>query len=162
DPVEYQLKGVNQVQVRPQIGLTFATALRSFLRQDPDIMMIGEIRDLETAEIAVQAALTGHLILSTLHTNDAASAVARLLDMGVDDYLLASTINGLVAQRLVRKLCDSCKTSTHAPAAIVDRLGLQKLSPTNGGQVTLWKAQGCSACGRTGFRGRTSIVEVLE
>ncbi len=159
DPVEYQLKGVNQVQVRPQIGLTFATALRSFLRQDPDIMMIGEIRDTETAEIAVQAALTGHLILSTLHTNDAASAVARLLDMGVDDFLLASTVNGLMAQRLVRKLCDSCKTSFPAPQALVERFAL---SSPNGETVMLWKAPGCAECGQSGFRGRTSIVEVLE
>jgi general secretion pathway protein E len=160
DPVEYQLKGVNQVQVKPQIGLTFASALRSFLRQDPDIMMIGEIRDLETAQIAVQAALTGHLILSTLHTNDAASAITRLLDMGIEDYLLTSTINGIVAQRLVRKLCPNCKISFTPPAALTERLGLCELWPE--GPLKLFRAQGCSECAGTGFRGRTSIVEVLE
>lgn len=157
DPIEYQLKGVNQVQVKPQIGLTFASALRSFLRQDPDIMMIGEIRDLETAEIAVQAALTGHLILSTLHTNDVASAITRLLDMGIDDYLLPSTIIGVVGQRLIRTLCASCKSIYQAPDAIAERFSLAA-----GGPVMLYRAQGCPECGHTGYRGRTSIVEVLE
>src|SRR5262249_41418003 len=109
DPIEYQLDGINQHQVKPQIGLTFATALRSFLRQDPDIMMVGEIRDVETAEIAVQAALTGHMILSTLHTNEAAGALTRLLDMGVDGYLICSTLNGVLGQRLVRRLCRECR-----------------------------------------------------
>jgi general secretion pathway protein E len=158
DPVEYHLKGVNQVQVKPQIGLTFAGALRSFLRQDPDIMMIGEIRDLETAHIAVQAALTGHLILSTLHTNDAATAVTRLLDMGVEDYLLTSTVNGLVAQRLVRLLCEHCREAYDALPEFVDRL---KLGTLAGGPVTLWRPRGCERCGGTGYFGRTSIVEVL-
>src|SRR5258707_8455810 len=124
DPVEYQLRGINQVQVKPQIGLTFASALRSFLRQDPDIMMIGEIRDLETAQIAVQAALTGHLILSTLHTNDAASAVTRLLDMGVEDFLLTSTINGIVAQRLVRLLCGQCREAYEVLPELAARMGM--------------------------------------
>ena len=124
DPIEYLLEGINQVQVRPQIGLTFANALRSFLRQDPDIMMVGEIRDLETAQIAVQAALTGHLVLSTVHTNDAASAMTRLLDMGIEDYLLTSTINGVLAQRLVRKLCPSCREPYSPSPDLCERLGL--------------------------------------
>jgi general secretion pathway protein E len=156
DPVEYQLGGINQVQVKPQIGLSFATALRSFLRHDPDIMMIGEIRDLETAEIAVQAALTGHLILSTLHTNDAASAVTRLLDMGVEDYLLTSTLAGIAAQRLVRTLCPECREPTPALPDLIDRLGLGQH-----GTVTLYRPVGCSACGDTGFHGRTTIIELM-
>lgn len=160
DPVEYQLAGINQVQVKPQIGLTFAGALRSFLRQDPDIMMVGEIRDLETAQISVQAALTGHLILSTLHTNDAASAVTRLLDMGVEDYLLTSTINGIVAQRLVRKLCPSCREPYEALPELVDRLRAAGAKIPNG-PVILYQAKGCPECQGTGYRGRSSIAEVL-
>lgn len=159
DPVEYQLDGINQVQVKPQIGLTFASALRSFLRQDPDIMMIGEIRDLETAQIAVQAALTGHLILSTLHTNDAASAVTRLLDMGVEDYLLTSTVNGVAAQRLVRTLCPNCREPYEPLPELRERVGLpQHLS---NGHAQLFRAVGCEQCSHTGFRGRTSIIEIL-
>ena len=159
DPVEYQLAGINQVQVKPQIGLTFANALRSFLRHDPDIMMIGEIRDLETAQIAVQAALTGHLILSTLHTNDAASAIARLLDMGIEDYLLTSTINGVAAQRLVRVLCKHCREPYEPVAEFVEKMGLRAF--TTNGRITLHRAVGCEYCSRTGFHGRSSIVEVL-
>jgi general secretion pathway protein E len=159
DPVEYQLDGVNQVQVKPQIGLTFANALRSFLRHDPDIMMIGEIRDLETAQIAVQAALTGHLILSTLHTNDAVSAVARLLDMGIEDYLLTSTINGVAAQRLVRVLCPHCREAYQPVAEFVEKMNLSTLGENK--NVTLYRAIGCQHCGGTGFHGRSSIVEVL-
>jgi general secretion pathway protein E len=155
DPVEYQLSGVNQVQVKPQVGLTFASALRAFLRQDPDIMMVGEIRDLETAQVAVQAALTGHLILSTLHTNDAPSAVTRLLDMGVEDYLLTSTINGVIAQRLVRTLCPHCKTPYAADPALLERLGIAARN------ATLHAASGCARCNNTGYSGRSSIVEVL-
>lgn len=158
DPVEYQLKGINQVQVKPQIGLTFANALRSFLRQDPDIMMIGEIRDLETAEIAVQAALTGHLILSTLHTNDAPSAITRLLDMGVEDFLLTSTINGIAAQRLVRTLCLHCREPYEALPEIAERLGA---GDAHAGPVTLYRAVGCPHCQQSGYRGRSSVVEVL-
>jgi len=154
DPVEYQLAGINQVQVKPQIGLTFANALRSFLRHDPDIMMIGEIRDLETAQIAVQAALTGHLILSTLHTNDAVSAVTRLMDMGVEDYLLTSTINGVAAQRLVRTLCLHCREPYEPVAELVEKMQLQGVS-------VLYRGVGCAHCNHTGFRGRSSIVEVL-
>ncbi|HWA90944.1 MAG TPA: type II secretion system ATPase GspE [Rhizomicrobium sp.] len=153
DPVEYQLAGINQVQVKPQIGLTFANALRSFLRHDPDIMMIGEIRDLETAQIAVQAALTGHLILSTLHTNDAASAVTRLMDMGVEDYLLTSTINGVAAQRLVRTLCPHCREAYEPVDEMRQKLGLDT--------KVLYRAVGCARCSGTGFKGRSSIVEVL-
>lgn len=160
DPVEYQLAGVNQVQVKPQIGLTFAGALRSFLRQDPDIMMVGEIRDLETAEIAVQAALTGHLILSTLHTNDAASAVTRLLDMGVEDYLLTSTINGVAAQRLVRRLCPHCREPYEPLPELVEKLGLSELAGSK--PLQLHRAVGCESCNHTGYRGRSAIVEVLN
>ncbi|MDE2182799.1 MAG: type II secretion system ATPase GspE [Alphaproteobacteria bacterium] len=155
DPIEYRLEGINQVQVKPQIGLNFAGALRSFLRQDPDVMMVGEIRDLETAEIAVQAALTGHLILSTLHTNDAAGAVTRLRDMGVADYLLTSTLNGVVAQRLVRKLCPSCREPFVPLPDFMAKLGIT--SPQEG----FFRARGCPACNHTGYQGRTSIVEVL-
>jgi len=153
DPVEYHLQGINQVQVKPQIGLTFANALRSFLRHDPDIMMIGEIRDLETAQIAVQAALTGHLILSTLHTNDAASAVIRLIDMGVEDYLLTSTVNGVAGQRLVRTLCTHCREPYEPVAELAEKIHL----PSG----KLWRAVGCAACNHTGFKGRSSIVEVM-
>ena len=158
DPVEYVLAGVNQVQVKPQIGLTFAAALRSFLRQDPDIMMIGEIRDLETARIALQAALTGHLVLSTVHTNDAASAVTRLLDMGVESYLLPPTLNGVLAQRLVRVLCTTCKQPYQSPA---DLLSAQVPELASATSVTLHRAIGCSACGGTGYKGRTMILELM-
>jgi len=159
DPIEYQLAGINQVQVKPQIGLTFASALRSFLRQDPDIMMIGEVRDIETAQIAVQAALTGHLILSTIHTNDAAGTITRLLDMGVEDYLLTSTMNGVAAQRLVRTLCVSCREAYEPLPELVDRLQLAEHSKVK--RIVLHRAVGCEACNRTGFRGRTSILEIL-
>jgi general secretion pathway protein E len=159
DPVEYQLAGINQVQVKPQIGLSFANALRSFLRHDPDIMMVGEIRDLETAQIAVQAALTGHLILSTLHTNDAVSAITRLLDMGIEDYLLSSTINGVAGQRLVRTLCPHCREPFEPVAELIARLRLDQMAPD--GRITLYKPVGCDHCNRTGFKGRSSIVEVL-
>ena len=162
DPIEYLLEGVNQVQVKPAIGWSFATALRSFLRQDPDIMMVGEIRDLETAQIAVQAALTGHLVLSTVHTNDAASAVTRLLDMGVEDYLMTSTINGLVGQRLVRVLCPQCREPHAALPGVVERLGLRRfVDGAPDAAVTLHRPVGCGACNHTGFLGRTMVVEVL-
>jgi general secretion pathway protein E len=156
DPVEYQLDRINQVQVQSQIGLTFAKALRSFLRQNPNIIMVGEIRDLETAQIAVQAALTGHMILSTLHTNDAASGITRLLDMGVEDYLLTSTVNGIVAQRLVRRLCLACRQPYEALPGFTQRLGLELDRP-----VTLQRAIGCPQCGGTGYHGRTTILEIL-
>jgi general secretion pathway protein E len=160
DPVEYQLDGVNQVQVKTQIGLTFANALRSFLRQDPDIIMIGEIRDVETAEIAVQAALTGHKVLSTVHTNDAASTITRLLDMGVEDFLLTSTINGITAQRLVRTVCDRCREPIEALPEIVAQFSLDRY--TGGNPITLYHGRGCEHCGGTGYRGRTSILEVMD
>lgn len=159
DPVEYELAGINQIQVKPDIGLEFPTVLRSIVRQDPDIIMIGEMRDVETANIAIQSALTGHLVLSTLHTNDAASAVIRLLDMGVDDFLLASTVNGILAQRLARKLCDSCKTSYQPSPALINELSLQALVDT--GKTRFHSAVGCEHCGKTGYKGRLAIVELL-
>jgi general secretion pathway protein E len=159
DPVEYQLEGVNQIQAKPQIGLTFASALRSIVRQDPDVIMIGEMRDLETAKIAVQSALTGHLVLSTLHTNDAAGGITRLLDMGLEEYLLSSTVNGILAQRLVRKLCPQCKQAQPAPPELVAELNLRRYQPE--GDITLFKAVGCSSCGGLGYRGRMAIIEFL-
>lgn len=159
DPVEYQLEGVNQIQVKPQIGLTFANALRSIVRQDPDVIMIGEIRDIETAEIAVQSALTGHLVLSTLHTNDAASTVNRLLDMGMEDYLLTSTVIGIQAQRLVRTLCGACKTPYEALPEVIDEFDLMRFARM--APVTLYRPVGCPACAGTGFNGRVSIMEVM-
>jgi general secretion pathway protein E len=159
DPVEYQMPGINQIQVKPQIDLTFANALRSIVRQDPDVIMIGEIRDLETAQIAVQSALTGHMVLSTLHTNDAASSINRLLDMGVDDYLLTSTVVGIQAQRLVRRLCQHCKTPYHPVEEVVEQMGLRRF--TSDKHVTLHHAKGCEHCGHTGYFGRECIMEVL-
>ncbi|MEE8515760.1 MAG: type II secretion system ATPase GspE [Alphaproteobacteria bacterium] len=159
DPIEYQLEGVNQIQVRPQIGLSFANVLRSILRQDPDIIMIGEIRDLETAEIAVQAALTGHLVLSTLHTNNASSTITRLLDMGVEDYLMTSTVNAIVAQRLVRTLCRTCCQPFEAMPELIEQLNLTRF--TDAYTITLHKAVGCAECNGTGYRGRTTILEAL-
>lgn len=159
DPVEYQMPGINQIQVKPQIDLTFANALRSIVRQDPDIIMIGEIRDLETAEIAVQAALTGHLVLSTLHTNDAPASVSRLLDMGVEDYLLTSTLVGVLAQRLVRTLCPECKAPHTVDEATAKEIGLHRL--THERTPTVYKPVGCSTCSNTGFTGRSCIVEMM-
>jgi general secretion pathway protein E len=160
DPVEYQMEGVNQIQAKPQIGLTFASALRSIVRQDPDVIMIGEMRDLETARIAVQSALTGHLVLSTLHTNDAPGGVTRLLDMGLEEYLLASTVNGILAQRLVRKLCEQCKEPHQAADSMIDELRLRRFAPT--GKITIYKPVGCPACGGMGYRGRMAIIEFLQ
>ncbi len=154
DPVEYQLKGVNQVQVNKNTGLTFARALRSILRQDPDIIMVGEVRDIETAEIAVRSALTGHLVLSTLHTNDSASSITRLMDMGIPSYLVSSAVKGIVAQRLVRKLCDSCKEA-YKPGR--EERELLQISS----DVTLYRAQGCEKCDNTGYKGRMAVQEVL-
>ena len=159
DPVEYQLEGVNQIQAKPQIGLTFAVALRSIVRQDPDVIMIGEMRDLETAKIAVQSALTGHLVLSTLHTNDAAGGVTRLLDMGVEEYLISSTVNGILAQRLVRKLCVECKQSYPASDAVIKEMKLKKFSKSD--NILLYKAVGCTHCGGIGYKGRQAIIEFL-
>jgi len=154
DPVEYVLTGVNQVPIRPQIGLTFAHALRAFLRQDPDVMMVGEIRDRETAEIAIQAALTGHLLLSTLHTNTAAAAVTRLLDMGIDDYLLTSTLHVILAQRLVRRLCTACREPFEPSLETRERFEVT--------ETTWYRARGCAACQGGGYRGRTAIFEALR
>ena len=159
DPVEYQMEGVNQIQAKPQIGLTFASALRSIVRQDPDVIMIGEMRDLETARIAVQSALTGHLVLSTLHTNDAAGGVTRLLDMGLEEYLLTSTVNGILAQRLVRKLCPVCKEAKIAEPELVKELRLDRFSSQL--EIKLYKPVGCVACSGTGYRGRLAIIEFL-
>ncbi len=159
DPVEYQMEGINQIQAKPQIGLTFASALRSIVRQDPDVIMIGEMRDLETARIAVQSALTGHLVLSTLHTNDAAGGITRLLDMGLEEYLLTSTVNGILAQRLVRKLCPACKEGTIAAPEIVNELRLRRFAPE--GDIILYKPAGCPACAGMGYRGRLAIIEFL-
>jgi general secretion pathway protein E len=157
DPIEFALDGVGQTQVNPRIELTFARALRSILRQDPDIIMIGEIRDLETAQIAVQASLTGHLVLATLHTNDAVSAVTRLADMGVEPYLLASSLLGVLAQRLVRCLCPVCREGaapTPAETAVLERLGSSRIERLN-------RPVGCPACGQSGYRGRTGIYELV-
>ncbi|MGE3622858.1 MAG: GspE/PulE family protein [Bdellovibrionales bacterium] len=159
DPVEYLIEGINQVQVKPSIGLTFAAALRSFLRLNPDIMLVGEIRDLETADIAVQASLTGHRVLSTLHTNDAATGITRLLDMGVADYLMSSTLSAIVAQRLVRCLCPHCKAKVPVLPEVVAQFGLDRLA--GGRPVDLWEARGCAECNLTGYRGRSMILEFL-
>ena len=159
DPIEYQLTGINQIQVRPQIGLNFASLLRSILRQDPDVIMIGEIRDLETVQIAVQAALTGHLVLSTVHTNSAAATMTRLRDMGLEDYLMTATLKAVLAQRLVRRLCRSCRIPEEAPAALRERFGLERLAGTDA--ITLYHAKGCPECRGTGFRGRRAIAELL-
>ena len=159
DPVEYQLGGVNQIQVKPQIGLTFANGLRSIVRQDPDVIMVGEIRDAETAEIAVQAALTGHLVFSTLHTNDAAGAISRLLEMGVQDYLLSSSLLGVLAQRLVRRLCKNCRKEV--PFTGFDTGEPELTLPDGDSLRTVWEASGCDACTGTGYLGRVGIFELL-
>jgi general secretion pathway protein E len=158
DPVEYQIEGINQVQAKPQIGLDFAGALRSIVRQDPDIIMIGEMRDLETARIAIQSALTGHLVLSTLHTNNAAGGVTRLLDMGVEDYLLTSTVNGILAQRLVRRLEPSHAERYEASPEEIDKFGLRRYQPS--GTIHLYRPR-ASALSPTGYLGRTTIMEFL-
>jgi general secretion pathway protein E len=161
DPVEYEIPGINQSQIKPAIGLTFATALRSFVRQDPDVIMVGEIRDSETAQVAVHAALTGHLVLTTLHTETAAAAVPRLLDLGIEGYLLRSTLRAVIAQRLLRQLCEHCKAPFRlgdddlAHDVRFDHLGIK---PND----TLWQARGCERCGQTGYRGRIGVFELLE
>ena len=166
DPIEYQLDGVNQIQVQPRIGMTFAHALRSILRQDPDIIMVGEIRDLETAQIAIQAALTGHLVLSTVHTNSAAATITRLIDMGVEKYLLASCLKGVLAQRLVRRLCPVCAAPHKPPSALLDLVraaGLREPAADAGSSPT-WsprRAAGCPACHAKGYSGRATIYELL-
>ncbi|HPA72359.1 MAG TPA: ATPase, T2SS/T4P/T4SS family, partial [Spirochaetota bacterium] len=159
DPIEYQIPGIGQMQVKPKIDLTFANGLRSILRQDPDIIMIGEIRDLETAEIAVQAALTGHRVFSTLHTNDAASGVTRLIDMGVEPFLIASSVNALLAQRLVRTICPHCKESFKPSQKMLKDLGL-KMKDLKSGK--LYRGKGCEKCLKTGYMGRLGIYELLQ
>ena len=156
DPVEYELSGVPQVPVNEKVGVTFAAALRSLLRQDPDIILVGEIRDAETAQIATQAALTGHLVLSTLHTNDAPTALTRLLDLDVAAYLVASTVDAVLAQRLVRVICANCKTETRPDKAAARRLDVEAL-----GLTRVWKGAGCAECRGTGYRGRTGVYELL-
>jgi type II secretion system protein E len=153
DPVEYQISGINQVQVKPQIGLTFAQGLRAMLRQAPDVIMVGEIRDLETASVAIQASLTGHLILSTLHTNDAPSAIVRLVDMGLKPYLVASTLQGVLAQRLVRTICPQCREQYAA--------GKEELSVLKMKAATLYRGRGCAQCSQTGYKGRIGIFELM-
>jgi general secretion pathway protein E len=161
DPIEYRLTGVNQIAVNPKIGLTFASALRSILRQDPDIIMVGEIRDLETAEIAIRASLTGHLVLSTVHTNSAAATITRLLDMGVEDYLLASSLKGVLAQRLVRTLCPACAADAAAPDVETQRVVRLAGVAGTGLERHPRRACGCEVCQGTAFRGRTAIYELL-
>src|SRR5437870_2579632 len=156
DPVEYQLKGVNQIAVKPKIGLSFATGLRHIVRQDPDVILVGEIRDLETAEIAIQASLTGHLVFSTLHTNDAPAAITRLQDMGVEPYLVASVLEAVLAQRLVRRVCAACRVPDEVSAADLDALGV--VAPDN---TRLFRGKGCDECRGTGYRGRMGIYELF-
>ena len=161
DPVEYQLNGIGQIQVNSKVGLTFATGLRSILRQDPDVVMVGEIRDGETAEIAIQASLTGHLVFSTLHTNDAASAVTRLVDMGVEPFLVSSSVNGIMAQRLIRRLCNDCKRPVVPSETELAQLSYSRdrfMAETDG---HVYEAVGCQECMDTGYRGRTGIHELM-
>jgi type II secretory ATPase GspE/PulE/Tfp pilus assembly ATPase PilB-like protein len=160
DPVEYKLNRVNQIQILPKIDLTFANALRSILRQDPDVIMIGEIRDTETAQIAVQAALTGHLVFSTLHTNDAASALTRLIDMGIEPFLISSSVIGVIAQRLVRVICEKCKEEYVPSEDILYGLKI-KDRLNNDSKIKLYRGKGCSFCKNTGYYGRASIYELI-
>ena len=161
DPVEYQIDGINQIHVKPEIGVTFAHMLRSFLRNDPDVIMVGELRDTETARIAVQAALTGHLVMSTLHTNSAAGAITRLLDMGVESFMLASCLRCVIGQRLVRQLCPTCRQQVEEPIALPAEI-LQQAGIEAGKPTLHWRAVGCDRCFNTGFAGRTGIVELLQ
>ena len=159
DPVEFNLKGINQVQMKEQIGLNFAAALRSFLRQDPNIVLVGEIRDFETAEIAIKAALTGHLVLSTLHTNDAPSTVSRMVNMGIEPFLVATSVNLIQAQRLIRRICSECKEEHELPPEGLVDLGF---SEEEAGEMTLYKGKGCDRCNNTGYKGRVGLFEVME
>jgi type IV pilus assembly protein PilB len=160
DPVEFNLMGINQVQIREQVGLNFAAALRSFLRQDPNIILVGEIRDYETAEIAVKAALTGHLVLSTLHTNDAPSTISRLVNMGIEPFLVGTAVNLIQAQRLIRRICASCKTEiTDVPTKTLVDIGFP---PETLGSFKLFKGKGCGTCNGTGYKGRVGLYEVME
>ncbi len=159
DPVEFNLPGINQVQMKEQIGLNFATALRSFLRQDPNIVLVGEIRDFETAEIAIKAALTGHLVLSTLHTNDAPSTISRLMNMGIEPFLVATSVNLIQAQRLIRRVCKDCKTDHPTPPEALIEVGF---SPEEAKQLKIYKGTGCQTCNNTGYKGRVGLYEVME
>ncbi|QYU67493.1 Flp pilus assembly complex ATPase component TadA [Leptolyngbya sp. 15MV] len=159
DPVEFNLEGINQVQMKEQIGLNFAAALRSFLRQDPNIILVGEIRDFETAEIAIKAALTGHLVLSTLHTNDAPSTISRLVNMGIEPFLVATSVNLIQAQRLIRRICNNCKEEVHVPPEGLVEIGFDIEEAST---LTLYKGRGCEACLNTGYRGRVGLYEVME
>jgi type IV pilus assembly protein PilB len=159
DPVEYQIKGINQIQTRPDIGMGFAEVLKSFLRQDPDIIMLGEIRDLETASIAIKAALTGHLVLSTLHTNDAPSSINRLVDMGIEPFLVGASLLLVVAQRLARKICPHCKQPYKPTADLLRQLGVD---PEKGKNLVFYEGRGCAACNDTGYKGRVALYEVME
>ena len=163
DPVEYELPGVNQVQINPGVGLTFASGLRAFLRQDPNIILVGEIRDKETTDLAIQAALTGHLVFSTLHTSSASGALPRLIDLGAESFLLASTINALVGQRIVRKICENCKAPYDPPSQLIEEMKvvLGPLFPKSESKIVLYKGKGCSECGDSGYLGRMGIFEVL-
>jgi general secretion pathway protein E len=158
DPVEYQLQGIGQIQINPKIGLTFANGLRSIVRQDPDVILVGEVRDLETAEISIHAALTGHLVFSTLHTNDASGAVTRLIDMGIEPFLVASSVVAIIAQRLVRVICPACKGPYKPERALLQELGLP---PSRSNKRTFYRGSGCPECLGTGYRGRTGIYEIL-
>lgn len=159
DPVEYELDGIMQVPVNDAVGLTFARALRAFLRQDPDRIMVGEMRDVETAQIAIQASLTGHLVLSTLHTNDAAGAVTRLVDMGVEPFLVSATLEGVLAQRLLRTICKKCRAPYEPSQHILNQLGV---SASDLGGKQFYTGGGCSACGNSGYKGRKGIYELLD
>ncbi len=159
DPVEFNLPGINQVQMKEQIGLNFAAALRSFLRQDPNIILVGEIRDFETAEVAIKAAMTGHLVLSTLHTNDAPSSINRLMNMGIEPFLVATSVHMIVAQRLVRRVCSACKEPVEAPAGALVNVGFTEREAKT---IKLFKGRGCERCSSTGYKGRVGLYEVME
>jgi type IV pilus assembly protein PilB len=159
DPVEFQLPGVNQVQMKESIGLNFAAALRAFLRQDPNIILVGEIRDFETAEIAIKAALTGHLVLSTLHTNDAPSTISRLMNMGIEPFLVATSVNVIAAQRLVRRICTQCKEEVEVPIQGLLAVGF---SEAEAHSLKIYRGRGCDRCGGTGYKGRVGLFEVME
>jgi type II secretory ATPase GspE/PulE/Tfp pilus assembly ATPase PilB-like protein len=161
DPVEYELNGITQIQARPEIGLTFASGLKSVLRQSPDIVMVGEIRDAETADIAIKASLTGQLILSTLHTNDAAGAITRLIDMGVEPFLVASSLVLSSAQRLMRRICTNCREEMAVPKSVLERIGLSHEEMEKRSLKTFYQGKGCSKCNKTGYYGRFGILEAL-
>ncbi len=159
DPVEFYIPGINQINIREEIGLSFSSCLRAFLRQDPDIMLVGEMRDYETVDIAIKAALTGHLVFSTVHTNDAASTISRLVNMNVEPYLVADSVALVVAQRLVRRLCKDCREQEKASTESLEKIGF---TPEEAKKVTVFRPNGCSTCNNTGYKGRTALYEVME